>query len=108
MARLCVGGAGPVRRQIFIRDYQSGWDADQFPNNVPEVALVYYYILKAGGLGPGGTNFAAKLRRQSIDPADLIAAHVGVMDICARGLDAAATMLNDDGLETAVAARYAG
>ena len=38
-------------------DYQSGWDTDQFPNNVPEVALALYYILRAGGLGSGGFNF---------------------------------------------------
>ncbi|MEL6102049.1 MAG: xylose isomerase [Pseudomonadota bacterium] len=89
-------------------DYQSGWDTDQFPNNVPEVALTYYHILKAGGLGTGGTNFDAKLRRQSLDAQDLIAAHVGGMDICARGLKAAAAMIEDGGLETALADRYAG
>lgn len=89
-------------------DYQSGWDTDQFPNNVPEVALTYYHILKAGGLGQGGTNFDAKLRRQSLDPEDLIAAHVGGMDICARGLKAAAAMIEDGGLETALSDRYAG
>ena len=89
-------------------DYQSGWDTDQFPNNVPEVALAYYHILKAGGLGTGGTNFDAKLRRQSLDPVDLIEGHVGAMDICARGLKAAAAMLDDGGLETAMSDRYAG
>ena len=89
-------------------DYQSGWDTDQFPNNVPEVALTYYHILKAGGLGTGGTNFDAKLRRQSLDAEDLIAAHVGGMDICARGLKAAAAMIEDGGLEAALADRYAG
>ncbi len=89
-------------------DYQSGWDTDQFPNNVPEVALCYYHILKAGGLGSGGTNFDAKLRRQSLDAEDLIAGHVGAMDICARGLKAAAAMLEDGGLEDAMATRYAG
>jgi len=89
-------------------DYQSGWDTDQFPNNVPEVALAYYHILKQGGLGTGGTNFDAKLRRQSLDPQDLIAAHVGGMDVCARGLKAAAAMLEDGGLEQALADRYAG
>ncbi|WP_390912629.1 xylose isomerase [Pseudosulfitobacter sp. SM2401] len=89
-------------------DYQSGWDTDQFPNNVPEVALAYYHILKSGGLGLGGTNFDAKLRRQSIDPTDLIAAHVGGMDVCARGLKAAAAMIEDGGLETALNERYAG
>lgn len=88
-------------------DYQSGWDTDQFPNNASEVALAYYYILKAGGLGTGGTNFDAKVRRQSIDPQDLIAAHVGGMDICARGLKAAAAMINDGGLENALTKRYA-
>lgn len=89
-------------------DYQSGWDTDQFPNNVPEVALAYYEILKAGGFDKGGTNFDSKLRRQSLDPSDLIEAHVGAMDICARGLKAAAQMLEDDALEAPRRARYAG
>jgi xylose isomerase len=89
-------------------DYQSGWDTDQFPNNVPEVALAYYHILKAGGLGKGGTNFDAKLRRQSLDPVDLIAGHVGGMDVCARGFKAAAAMVEDGGLEDALNERYSG
>lgn len=89
-------------------DYQSGWDTDQFPNNVPEVALAYYEILKAGGFTTGGTNFDAKLRRQSLDPEDLVAAHVGAMDVCARGLKAAHAMLGDGALENARTARYAG
>ncbi len=88
-------------------DYQSGWDTDQFPNNVPEVALAYYEILKAGGFTTGGTNFDAKLRRQSLDPEDLLAAHAGAMDVCARGLKAAAKMLEDGALEEPLKARYA-
>jgi xylose isomerase len=87
-------------------DYQSGWDTDQFPNNVPEVALAYYEILKGGGFTSGGTNFDAKLRRQSLDPEDLIAAHAGAMDVCARGLKAAARMLEDDALEAPRRERY--
>jgi xylose isomerase len=89
-------------------DYQSGWDTDQFPNNVPEVALAYYQILQAGGFATGGTNFDAKLRRQSLDPADLLAAHIGAMDICARGLKAAFAMLEDGGLAAALSDRYRG
>ncbi len=87
-------------------DYQSGWDTDQFPNNVPEVALAYYEVLKAGGFSTGGTNFDAKLRRQSLDPSDLVLAHVGAMDVCARGIKAAAKMLEDGGLEQAREERY--
>jgi xylose isomerase len=89
-------------------DYQSGWDTDQFPNNTPEAALAYYEVLKAGGFTTGGTNFDAKLRRQSLDPADLIASHVGGMDICARGFKAAHAMLADGALEGPRDARYAG
>ncbi|WP_342076137.1 xylose isomerase [Yoonia sp. SS1-5] len=89
-------------------DYQSGWDTDQFPNNVPEMALAYYEVLRAGGFTTGGTNFDAKLRRQSLDPEDLILAHVGGMDACAAGLKAAAAMLTDGKLEAARDARYAG
>ena len=89
-------------------DYQSGWDTDQFPNSVPEVALAYFEVLRAGGFDTGGTNFDAKLRRQSLDPEDLILGHVGAMDVCARGLKAAAAMIEDGALEAARAERYAG
>ena len=89
-------------------DYQSGWDTDQFPNNVPEMALAYYHILQAGGLKTGGTNFDAKLRRQSLDPEDLLIAHIGGMDACARGLKAAARMIEDKALSGPLAERYAG
>ena len=89
-------------------DQQSGWDTDQFPNNVPEVALAYYEILKGGGFTTGGTNFDAKIRRQSLDAEDLVAAHAGAMDVCARGLKAAAKMLEEGRLEAARDARYAG
>ena len=89
-------------------DYQSGWDTDQFPNNTPEMALAYYEILKGGGLHTGGTNFDAKIRRQSLDAEDLILGHVGGMDTCARALKAAAALLADGGLEKARAERYAG
>ena len=89
-------------------DYQSGWDTDQFPNNVPEMALAYYEVLRAGGFTTGGTNFDAKLRRQSLDAEDLILAHVGGMDACAAGLKAAAKMLDDGKLEAARNDRYAG
>jgi xylose isomerase len=89
-------------------DYQSGWDTDQFPNNVPEMALAYYEVLRAGGFTTGGTNFDSKVRRQSLDPADLILAHVGGMDACAAGLKAAHAMLADGKLEAARSERYAG
>ena len=89
-------------------DYQSGWDTDQFPNNVPEVALAYYHILKDGGLKTGGTNFDAKIRRQSVDAEDLLHGHIGGMDICARGLKAAAAMIEDGTLDSFVEDRYAG
>lgn len=89
-------------------DYQSGWDTDQFPNNVPELAVALYHILKGGGFVSGGVNFDSKLRRQSLDPEDLIAAHVGGMDTCARALLAAAAIIEDGALDQALADRYAG
>ncbi len=89
-------------------DYQSGWDTDQFPNNVPEMALAYYYVLQGGGFTTGGTNFDAKLRRQSLDPQDLLIGHIGAFDCCARGLKAAAKMIEDKALSGPLAERYAG
>jgi xylose isomerase len=89
-------------------DYQSGWDTDQFPNNVPEMALAYYHVLDGGGFTTGGTNFDAKLRRQSLDPQDLLMAHIGGIDCCARGLKAAARMIEDKALINPLEERYAG
>lgn len=89
-------------------DYQSGWDTDQFPNNVPEVALAYYHILKGGGLTTGGTNFDSKLRRQSLDADDLLIGHIGGMDVCARGFKAAVAMIEEGTMDGELAARYAG
>ena len=89
-------------------DPQLGWDTDQFPNNVPELALAVYRILQGGGLGTGGFNFDAKIRRQSIDPEDLLHAHIGGVDTGARALEAAARMIEDGKLKAAVDDRYAG
>ena len=89
-------------------DLQSGWDTDQFPNNPGEMTLAFYQILKAGGLGSGGFNFDAKVRRQSVDPADLLHGHVGGLDILARALKAAAALIEDGTYDKAVEARYAG
>jgi xylose isomerase len=89
-------------------DYQSGWDTDQFPNNVLDTALAYYQILRGGGFTTGGTNFDAKLRRQSIEPVDLLIGHIGAMDCCARALLGAAGMLEDGALEAPLRERYAG
>jgi xylose isomerase len=89
-------------------DPQLGWDTDQFPNNVQDTALAIYYILRAGGFATGGLNFDAKIRRQSLDPADLLHAHIGGMDVSARALIIAAKMIEDDRLGRYVADRYAG
>ena len=89
-------------------DLQSGWDTDQFPNNPGEMALAFYQILKNGGLGTGGFNFDAKVRRQSLDPADLLYGHIGGLDILARGLKGAVAMIEDGTFDKALDARYSG
>jgi xylose isomerase len=89
-------------------DPQNGWDTDQFHNDPKELALVWRHILKAGGFTTGGFNFDAKLRRQSVDVEDLFIAHIGGIDAVARGLIAAAALIEDGGLETFQASRYAG
>jgi xylose isomerase len=85
-----------------------GWDTDQFAMNMPELALAFHEMLKSGGFTTGGLNFDAKIRRQSIDPDDLIHAHVGSMDACARAFLAASDMLDAEALTRPVAERYSG
>jgi xylose isomerase len=89
-------------------DYQSGWDTDQFPNNAAELVPAFYHILKNGGIAPGGLNFDSKVRRQSIDPQDLLLGHIGGLDVCAQALIAAARLIEDGKYDRVIAERYAG
>lgn len=89
-------------------DYQNGWDTDQFPNSVEELSLAVYEILRGGGFTTGGFNFDTKLRRQSMDMADLFHAHIGGIDTLARALLVAARMVEDGALERMRQERYAG
>jgi xylose isomerase len=89
-------------------DYLLGWDTDQFCNDVAEITLVLATLIKGGGFSTGGMNFDAKLRRQSIDPADLFHGHIGGMDTMARGLLLAEKLIGDKKLESHVQQRYAG
>jgi xylose isomerase len=88
-------------------DLLLGWDTDQFNTDVRELTLAMVSILKAGGLGRGGFNFDAKLRRPSIDPADLFHAHIGGMDAYALAFKIARRIRAEGKLEEFVATRYA-
>jgi xylose isomerase len=89
-------------------DPQNGWDTDQFPNSVDELAIAVHEILRAGGFTTGGFNFDAKLRRQSIDRSDLFHAHIGGIDTLARALLVAADLLDAGDLVGEKERRYAG
>jgi xylose isomerase len=76
--------------------------------NVPELTLMMIEILRAGGFKTGGMNFDAKIRRQSIEPDDLLHAHVASMDATAKALLNAEAIIKDGGLQKFVDDRYAG
>jgi xylose isomerase len=65
-----------------------------------------YEILKNGGLGSGGLNFDAKVRRGSFAPEDLFEAHIAGMDSFAIGLKVAKKLLDDKALENIIEDRY--
>ncbi|MCB1105358.1 MAG: xylose isomerase [Opitutaceae bacterium] len=88
-------------------DMLLGWDTDQFNTDIRELTLAMISILKAGGLGTGGFNFDAKLRRPSIDLEDLFHAHIGGMDAYALAFKLARRILADGKLDQFVTERYA-
>lgn len=88
-------------------DYQNGWDTDQFPNNINELAEAMLVILEAGGLQGGGVNFDAKIRRNSTDPQDLFHAHIGGIDTFARALVVADAVLSKSEYKKFRQERYA-
>lgn len=85
-----------------------GWDTDQFPTNLYLAAEVMTEVLAMGGFTTGGLNFDAKVRRQSIETADLFHAHVGAMDVFALGLLMALEAEKDGRLSSFVSERYKG
>ena len=87
-------------------DMLLGWDTDQFPTDYYLTAQTMMMILKYGGLGSGGVNFDAKVRRESFEPIDLFHAHVGGMDAFARGLKIAAAIRADGVVADFVKHRY--
>jgi xylose isomerase len=89
-------------------DYQNGWDTDQFPNSVDELALALYEILRGGGFTTGGFNFDTKLRRQSMARTDLFHGHIGGIDTLAGALLVAAELIESETLSVPLEKRYAG
>jgi xylose isomerase len=84
-----------------------GWDTDQFPNDLWTMTMSMYHVIKSGGLGLGGCNFDAKVRRQSFQPEDLIHAHVGGADLCARAFLTATSIIEAGRYDAIVTERYA-
>ncbi|MBI3191082.1 MAG: xylose isomerase, partial [Pedosphaera parvula] len=87
-------------------DLLLGWDTDQFPTDIYLTTQVMLTILKMGGFTTGGTNFDAKVRRESFEPIDLFYAHIAGMDAFARGLKIAAAIRKDGRLAEFVKQRY--
>ena len=87
-------------------DAQNGWDTDQFPIDIYELAQAMMVIIKNGGL-VGGTNFDAKTRRNSTDLEDIFIAHVSAMDVMARALLVAADLLEKSPIPAMLKERYA-
>ncbi len=88
-------------------DYLLGWDTDQFPNDLAEITRAMLVVLKQGGLGSGGLNFDAKVRRGSVDTEDILHAHIGGMDIFAHALLIAQQILDDGEWDAILKKRYA-
>ncbi len=88
-------------------DYQNGWDTDQFPISIYETVEAMLVIQEAGGFKTGGVNFDAKTRRNSTDLDDLFIAHIAGMDVFARALIIADTMLKESDYKKLRKERYA-
>jgi xylose isomerase len=86
---------------------QNGWDTDQFPMDMYDCVQNMLVVMAAGGLGSGGFNFDAKVRRESTDLEDLFLGHIGGMDAYARALVIADRIISDGRLDDFKASRYA-
>ncbi|PPQ49676.1 xylose isomerase [Paenibacillus peoriae] len=87
-------------------DLLLGWDTDEFPVDLYDATLTMYEVLQNEGLGRGGINFDAKVRRASFEPEDLFLAHIAGMDTYAKGLKVAAKLIEDRVFEDFIEKRY--
>ncbi|WHY86022.1 xylose isomerase [Neobacillus novalis] len=87
-------------------DVLLGWDTDEFPTDLYSTTLAMFEILKNGGLGKGGLNFDAKVRRGSFEPEDLFEGHIAGMDSFAIGLKVANKLIEDNVLDSFIDERY--
>lgn len=87
-------------------DLLLGWDTDQFPTDIYSATNAMMIILAQNGLGSGGLNFDAKVRRSSHDPLDLFYAHIGGMDTFAHALLIAHKIITDQTFYHARLVRY--
>lgn len=102
-----AAGAGKLGSIDINRgDMLLGWDTDQFPTDLYSTTYAMLEVLAAGGIGSGGLNFDAKLRRSSHETVDLFYAHIGGMDAFARGLLIAASIKEDGSLDEFKEKRY--
>ena len=88
-------------------DPVNGWDTDQFPVSIYETTQAMLQVIRMGGFTTGGLNFDAKVRRNSVAPEDLFIAHIGGMDIFARGLEKAVQLIEDRRIPSMLRERYA-
>lgn len=87
-------------------DPQNGWDTDQFAMDLYDCVHAMMVVLEYGGLGSGGLNFDARVRRESTDLEDMFIGHIGAMDAFARGLLVADRVLADPRMEELRYGRY--
>lgn len=88
-------------------DPVNGWDTDQFPVSIYETTQAMLQVIRMGGFTTGGLNFDAKVRRNSVASEDLFIAHIGGMDIFARGLEKAVQLIEDRRIPSMLKERYA-
>jgi len=108
MHELTVAAANGALGSIDLNksDLHHGWDTDKFSFDDRIATLMLLVIMDQGGLAPGGTNWDAKVRRESFEPIDLFYAHIGSMDTFAHGLKIAAAIRKDGLLSDFVKNRY--
>lgn len=87
-------------------DLLLGWDTDQFPTDIYGTTQCMLVVLAQKGIGSGGINFDAKVRRDSFEPVDLFHAHIGGMDAFAAGLKIAAAIRAEGVLANMLKERY--
>jgi len=105
---VCMAGAFHMLGMVDVSDCypEKNYTTDIFARDMRDATLVMKCVLQQGGLQDGGFCLGGRVRRESLEPKDLMTGHILAMDTFAKALLNASRMIADGHFAKNLQKRY--